>query len=78
MAITKFKIGDKVRILPSAVNVNVAQSEIGKIGVITIVYSGGDCILKTASKKYSDWWVRGIDITPAMIKGQQLLFSFME
>ncbi len=74
----KFKVGDKVKILPSAVDINVAGSEIGEIGIVVYVYAEEEYSIKTASGYYEEWWVRARDIAPAIIKGQQLLFDFMQ
>ena len=75
----KFKIGDKVRILPSAIDINVAETEIGKIVEVVDVYTScNEYEVKAFSKKYSPWWVRKCDIAPAIKVGQQLVFDFME
>lgn len=73
-----FNVGDKVRILPSAVDINVAEDEIGKIGIVLNTYYFGDMTIDTISKKYGPWFVREQDISPAFTVGQQLLFDFME
>ena len=71
----KFKIGDKVKILPSAVAIGVSESEVGTIqtilrveslDTIIITDSGGGC-----------WHVDPKDITSTIKIGQQLLFNFM-
>jgi len=77
----KFKIGDKVRILPSAIDINVAEEEVGKVVEITEVYegySGYDYTVSAFSKRYGDWWMRERDIASALMVGQQLVFDFME
>jgi len=72
----KFKKGDNVRILPSAVDVNVSKAEVGKVGVVLAV--GYDVTVKTATEKFGRWYVRYCDITPVIKVGQQLEFSFMQ
>lgn len=75
----KFKIGDKVKILQSAIVIGVAEEEIGKIGVILRIDRGADEILvETTTIRYSPWYVGENDIAPAIKVGQQLLFNFME
>lgn len=72
---TKFKIGDKVRVLPSAVAINVKKSEVGTIQTILRVESL-DTIIITDSGGGS-WDVYPNDITLVPVIGQQSLFSFM-
>ena len=74
----KFKIGDKVKILPSATGVNVAKSEVGKIGVITEIYNRYNIYVDTDTRKFAPWVVYEHDIAHVIKKGQQLLFNFME
>lgn len=78
----KFKKGDRVRILPSAVNTCVPGDEIGKTGVITKYHSHKEIIvlmdkIRKASGYRVDWIVDSSQIEPATIPGQQLEFSFM-
>jgi len=68
---TKFKIGDKVRLLPSIVTRCVLASEIGKIGTIIQITSYGSLIVRT--DKYSGWGLQECDVVPFFEKGQQLL-----
>lgn len=75
---TKFKVGDKVRILPSAMDINVVESEIGKIGEIIRIDGPEFIIVNTDSDRYGSWIVNNNDITLAIKRGQQLLFAFME
>lgn len=76
--IMKFKIGDKVKILPSAVDIGVDKGEIGKIGVIFQIESSDRILIKTSFTKVWFWEVHSRDIIPAIAKGQQLLFNFMQ
>ena len=78
MKTCKFKVGDKVRILPSAIDINVVESEIGKTGVIIEINSPNCIIVDTSSHTYGSWIVGSDDITSVIKKGQQLLFPFME
>ena len=80
----KFKVGDKVRILPSALNVHVPEDEINKIGIIMgrDIHSKYNKVLmdkiRTRSGYRVDWLVSDSQIEPAIKVGQQLLFKFME
>lgn len=80
----KFKVGDRVKILPSAVAIGVFKSEIDKTGIITdcnymdeyiMVYMDSDCKEVNWRK---EWAVQPDQIEKAIKVGQQLLFSFME
>ncbi|KKN73113.1 hypothetical protein LCGC14_0404220 [marine sediment metagenome] len=80
---SKFKVGDKVKILPSASNIGVNDAGIGKIGTVTDcsymmqyikVYMDERCKI-TGHRR--DWAVSPKDIEPVIKVGQQLLFSFM-
>lgn len=73
----KFKVGDKVRILPSATDICVPSSEVGVIATIKRVYSSTDIIITTPTKRFGSWIVHEKHIAPAIGPGQ-LLFSFME
>ena len=79
----KFKVGDKVKLLPSIVSRAVLSSEIGKLGTITGIQKYGSVQVKTNFKchnmgEWFGWLLRECDITPAIVKGQQLQFAFME
>ena len=77
MSKTKFKVGDKVRILPSADDVNVPPDEIGKTGVITDYYSSNDILVYMDKPRASglrvDWVVHSSQIELAVVPGKQLL-----
>ena len=79
----KFKVGDKVRILPSAIDIGVFKSELGGIGVVIDcyymdiyirVYMDNVC-KETGCRK--EWAVRSDQIELFIKVGQQLLFAFM-
>ncbi len=72
----KFKVGDKVKILPSAVDIGVSKSEVGTTQTILRV-ENLDTIIITSSDGGS-WDVYSDDIIPVIVIGQQLLFDFME
>jgi len=81
----KFKIGDKVRILPSAIKIGVWAAEVGKIGIVTsgcIVPDGRQFLqikmLNLCKGKYRRWSVSNASLCPAVEKNEQLLFGFME
>lgn len=74
----KFKIGDKVRILPSAVHIMVAKDEVGKTGIITHYGTDKDIIVymdeprKVGNYRIS-WCVESSQIELVKVIGQQLL-----
>ena len=80
----KFKVGDKVKILPSAVDGGVSMGRVDKTGVIIKDDSWSSYFLvkmdelRGNSCEKDVWAVYSNQMTLAMIKGQQLLFSFME
>ena len=76
----KFKIGDKVKILPSATIIGVWESEVGKTVSIRSIYneSAGVMITDSRGEGYGLWCVNSYDIAPVIKVGQQLLFSFMQ
>ena len=75
-----FKVGDKVKILPSATIIGVRKSEVGKTVLIRGIYNESDSIMVTDSRGegYGYWSVNSYDIAPVIKVGQQLTFSFME
>ena len=75
----KFKVGDKVKILPSATIIGVRESEVGKIVNIRSIYDESDGIMihDSRGKEYGCWCVNDYDIIPFVEIGQQLLFDFM-
>lgn len=76
----KFKNGDKVRILPSAIDGGVLACSVGKIGIVDGIadsYSGSYYHVCMVSG-YT-WSVYPNQIESVIVKkGEQLLFSFME
>lgn len=75
----KFKIGDKVRILPSAVNGGVSEHAVGKVGKIIEYRDAGGYFL-VLMDKYTEnnnpdlsWAVYSYQMEPAIKIGQQLL-----
>lgn len=74
----KFKVGDKVKILPSAMNISVGAREIGKITKIKTINSPNDIMIyDSRGKEYGCWCVNDYNIALVIVKGQQLLFDFM-
>ena len=77
---TKFKIGDKVKILPRATRVGVYKEEVGKIGIISWINVDCDCfnvtMLNSCKGKVRRWSLSNHHITPVIKVGQQLLFDF--
>lgn len=73
----KYKIGDRVMILKSAIEINVWPSKVGQIGVIEYESNYGgygelDYNIKTADGTL--WYVRNKDISPVNIIGKQMVF----
>jgi len=73
---SKFKVGGKVKILPSAINDGVSSEAHNKTGKITAI--GCDaCSVFMDDKQYNNgsygWAVSFCNIIPALEKGQQLL-----
>ena len=81
---SKFKKGDKVRILPSAVDVNVRINAVGRTGVVIREDRTGGSIGVLMDKPHTaggnriDWRVDDTRIELVVKPGQQLLFPFME
>ena len=79
----KFKIGDKVKILLSAVNAGVSEHAVGKTGRI-IEYCERGYYFLVLMDEYKEsnsdlpWAVSSNQMEPAIKVGQQLLFKFME
>ena len=76
----KYKIGQRVRLLPSAINDGVYSEDCGKEG--TIVQSDLPEYLQIEMKspicRRRYWYASPENIEQVIVKGQQLLFSFME
>ena len=70
-----FKIGDKVKILLSAVAIGVRRSDVGTIQTVTGIM-GSETIVITDSSG-GEWWVGPDHIEQVIKVGQQLLFEFM-
>ena len=78
----KFKIGDKVRILPSAVDGGVSEYSVGKIGQIINYHKEYRYFLVRMDSQEVVQPQQGWAIFPNQIEqiyriGQQLLFDFM-
>jgi hypothetical protein len=73
---TKFKVGDRVRILPNAVDLYVARREVGKTATI-ISKRDNDFVLRT--KDYSGWIVReeSIELLPSRTYPRPLQGKFI-
>lgn len=76
----KYPIGTKIRYVPDADNVNSeARKDIGKQGTVTDhLYHQVKIHLPTSEKRSKTWRTLWKNIIPIPIKGQQLVFSFME
>lgn len=83
----KFKVNDKIKILPPATSVGVESEDVGKVGVISHInedanerrgiYVQMQEVCK-ARKCICRWNVGTEMIEPYPRKGEQLLFDFME
>ena len=67
----RYKVGQKVILLPSAVKDGIFKSEIGKIAEITNIdkYS----YFYNIETNFASWVVNECNIVPAIVIGQQLL-----
>lgn len=66
----KFKVGDKVKILPSATAIGVEETEVGKIVKIRTIYSSNYILIgDSRGRKYGCWSVDESNIAPAIVKG---------
>jgi hypothetical protein len=72
---SKFKVGDKIRILSSAVLVGVTSKEIGTIQIITGLPDLETIIITSSGG--GQWWVDPPDIEHGEEVGTQLVFDFM-
>ncbi len=76
---TKFKKGDKVRILPSAVYCGVDEYAVGKKGKIVGCYREQHYFYVLMDYDfYTMWALQPNQMEPAVTIGQQLLFDFMK
>lgn len=78
----KFKVGDRVRILPSAASDGVASRAFNKTGkIITTDYHHFIYAVYMDNEQYNnggwEWVVSSCNLIPSIRKGQQLLFPFM-
>ena len=69
-----FKVGDRVKILPSARDVGVYEESINKVGVILNIFPHGTIYVRESKHK---WAVSDYNIKPAIPIGTQLMFPFM-
>jgi len=83
----KFKVGDRVKILPLATSVSVESEEVGKVGEISsisrnVTRSFGIWVqMKEVCKArgYIPKWSVGTDMIELFfVKNEQLLFEFMD
>ena len=69
----KFKVGDKVRILPSAVDIGVDESEVGEVVKIKKIEPDGLRISDSRGQGMICWYVSESDVAHVMKIGEQLL-----
>ena len=79
----RFKVGDRVEILPLVTGVGVEEEEIGKVGVVSHVFSDTDVMVKMnevcKARGCIPEWSVGVEMIKLLPgKNEQLLFSFMK
>jgi len=76
----KFKVGDKVKILPLAVHIGVWGEEVGKAGKIIYMCKENISVkmVNPCKGRIRRWRVYSEHIAIVIENGQQLLFGFME
>ena len=80
-----YAVGDKVKILPSAVDIGVPDNEVGRTGVVKSCTSLRPFIsifMDEPRTCYGNhcrhtWGIKSSQIELMIVKGQQLLFEFM-
>lgn len=72
----KFKVDDRVKILPSAREVSIRDECIGSIGIIIVVINNDYDYTVKVGTRY--WYCRKRDMEHVIPVGQQLEFDFME
>lgn len=83
MAVPKFKVGDKVRLLSSAIMWNVPKDEINKFGIIKFCNREDGEFRVYMDKPWEmygcrETWVVMFSHIELVVKpGQQLMFAFM-
>ncbi len=80
----RFKVGDKVKILPSALDVAVWKEEVGKIGRAISIFPQGNGsqrlyvkMLNPCVGKLRQWSMSNRHVVLIPKVGRQLMFSFM-
>lgn len=77
-SVPKFRIGQKVLILPCAEEVNIRECSIGRVGTVSRFHGDDnsydvDVTCGICSKSYiHNWWAREQDLRACVTKGQQL------
>ena len=69
------KVGDKIRILPCAVNIFVDHESIGNVCEVTYVYEDNSISVKDG---LHNWSLQRRDWEPYIRKDEQLVFDFMK
>ena len=69
------KVGDKIRILPCAVNIFVDHESIGNVCEVTRVYGANSISVKDG---LHNWSLQRRDWEPYIRKDEQLVFDFMK
>jgi len=71
-----FKIGDKVKILPSASQDGIHRDDLDREAIVEDNHNYNSMYIRMVSPRLNDnggWWVRGEYLEPAIKVGQQLL-----
>jgi len=72
------KVGDKIKVLPSAIDACVPKRMIGETVKITYIFENPFPFLVYIVYDNTTWGLRGIDFEPVVKVGEQLLFPFMQ
>ena len=75
----KFKVGDKVRILPSAFTDGVNKGDLGREAIVEENEPNDSMYIRMVPPNFTrkNWWVNGRNLKHVIRVGQQLMFSFM-
>ena len=72
----KFKVGDKVRVLPCAVSAGMREDEVGTLQIVVKILHPTTVLITDSVSGH--WWVGPDKIKLVSRVGEQLVFSFMK
>lgn len=73
----KFKIGDKVRILPPATYEGISEAEVGTIQTILKILEPTIIVITDSNNPDGEWWINPCNMELTSEVGEQLVFEFM-